>query len=229
MSKQASRQQFEDGSGADAASPYSAERFMSLGRQRLYAEPPAIGGPLSNPTGDHTLNGDDALPFKEEEARPAAVLIPLVRRPDPTVLLTQRPSAMRSHAGQVAFPGGKIDPQDGTPLNAALRETEEEVGLARRYITPLGYLDPYLTGSGFRIIPVVGVVEPDFHLTLNPEEVESAFEVPLAFLMNPANHELRSAEWQGKLRRYYAMPYGERFIWGATAGILHNMYRKFYT
>lgn len=201
---------------------------MTLGRERLYAEPPAIGGPLSNPGGDHALNGDDALPFDEAKARPAAVLIPLVRRPDPTVLLTQRPSAMRSHAGQVAFPGGKIDPEDGTPLNAALRETEEEVGLARRYITPLGYLDPYLTGSGFRIIPVVAVVDPGFHLTLNPDEVESAFEVPLAFLMNPVNHEMRSGEWQGKLRRYYAMPYGERFIWGATAGILHNMYRKFY-
>jgi len=212
----------------DSAAPYSLESFVARSRAHLYASPPVIGGPLSNPGGDYALNSDFVPPFDEKAARPAAVLIPVVRRPDPTVLLTQRPSAMRSHAGQVAFPGGKVDPEDGTPLNAALREAEEEVGLGRRFVTPLGYLDPYLTGSGFRIIPVVSVVEPGFRLTLNPDEVEAAFEVPLAFLMNPANHELRSAEWQGQLRRYYAMPYGERFIWGATAGIIHNMYRKFY-
>lgn len=209
--------------------PFSVEGFVARSRGRLYREPPVIGGPLSNPGGDHKVNGDAALPFDETKARAAAVLIPVIRRPDPTVLLTQRPSAMRSHAGQVAFPGGKVDAEDGTPLNAALREAEEEVGLGRRFVTPLGYLDPYLTGTGFRIIPVVSVVEPGFHLTLNPAEVETAFEVPLAFLMNPANHELRSAEWQGQQRRYYAMPYGERFIWGATAGILHNLYLKFYT
>lgn len=211
------------------ASPYGVDSFVARSKGQLYPEPPAIGGPLSNTDGDHALNADNSPPFDEATAREAAVLIPVVRRPDLTVLLTQRPSAMRSHPGQVAFPGGKVDPEDGTPLNAALRETEEEVGLSRRHVAPLGYLDPYLTGTGFRIIPVVGLVEPDFHLTLNPDEVEAAFEVPLAFLMNPANHELRTAEWQGKLRRYYAMPYGERYIWGATAGIIHNLYRKFYT
>lgn len=217
----------DDASGGHSA--FSIEGFVARSHSRLYPEPPPIGGQLANPGGDHAVNGEDAPPFNEAAARAAAVLIPVVRRADPTVLLTQRPSAMRSHAGQVAFPGGKVDPEDGTPLNAALREAEEEIGLPRRLVTPLGYLDPYLTGTGYRIIPVVSIVEPDFRLTLNPDEVEAAFEVPLAFLMNPANHELRATEWEGKLRRYYAMPYGERFIWGATAGIIHNLYRKFYT
>lgn len=169
----------------------------------------------------------------EREARPAAVLIPIVRRdetPDneATVLLTQRASALRSHAGQIAFPGGKIDHEDGSPLAAALREAEEEIGLERRFVNPLGYLDPYISGTGFRIVPVVALVDPGFSLIINPGEVDDAFEVPLSFLMQPANHQLHAAEWQGRTRRYYAMPFGERYIWGATAGIIHNLYTRLY-
>ncbi|MFC0282611.1 CoA pyrophosphatase [Camelimonas abortus] len=211
--------------GAEAG--FSIDSFLQRSRERLYPEPPPVGGALANPGGDHAVNGEPP-PFDEAVARPAAVLVPVVLRPEPTLLLTQRPASMRSHAGQVAFPGGKVDPEDGTPLNAALREAEEEIGLARRFVKPLGYLDPYITGTGYRIVPVVSVVEPGFRLQLNPDEVEAAFEAPLAFLMNPANHELRASQWQGRMRRYWAMPWKERFIWGATAGIIHNLYRKFY-
>jgi 8-oxo-dGTP pyrophosphatase MutT (NUDIX family) len=135
---------------------------------------------------------------------------------------------MRSHSGQVAFPGGKID--DGeTPLAAALREAREEIGLAPRFVEPLGWLDPYLTGTGFRILALVAIVDPSFSLTINRDEVEDVFETPLSFLMNEANHQRQSREWQGRLRHFYAMPYQERYIWGATAGILRNLYERLYS
>ena len=199
---------------------------FSLGhlRARLLQTPVANAFSHGDPRhGDHVLNHDLA----DAAARPAAVLVPLVaHKSGMTVLLTQRASAMRDHSGQIAFPGGKIDAGDGSPLAAALREAEEEIGLARRHIEPLGYLDPYQTGTGFRIQPVVALVSPPFALALNTDEVEAAFEVPLAFLMDPANHLRHSRVWQGRERFYYAMPFGERYIWGATAGILRNLYER---
>jgi 8-oxo-dGTP pyrophosphatase MutT (NUDIX family) len=179
--------------------------------------------------GDYVLNAPAPDADIVAGARPAAVLAPIVARADePTVLLTLRASHMRSHSGQIAFPGGKID--DGeTALAAALREAQEEIGLEPRFVEPLGWLDPYLTGTGYRIMPLVAVVDPAFTLTINPHEVEDVFEAPLSFLMDGANHQRQSREWQGKLRHFYAMPYGERYIWGATAGILRNLFERLYS
>jgi 8-oxo-dGTP pyrophosphatase MutT (NUDIX family) len=144
----------------------------------------------------------------------------------PTVLLTQRAAHLNDHAGQISFPGGKIDATDASPLDAALREAEEEIGLSRQFIDPIGYLDLYATGFGFRILPTVARVKPGFRLRINQAEVDDAFEVPLAFLMNPANHQVHSKEFRGMERSYYAMPFEERYIWGATAGILRVLYER---
>jgi 8-oxo-dGTP pyrophosphatase MutT (NUDIX family) len=149
-----------------------------------------------------------------------------VEHPQPTVLLTQRSAHLNDHAGQIAFPGGKIDPTDATPRDAALREAFEEVGLERRFVEPIGYLDLYATSFGFRILPTVARVEPGFSLRVNAAEVDDAFEVPLAFLMNPANHQIHSKEFRGMERWYYAMPFADRYIWGATAGILRVLYER---
>jgi 8-oxo-dGTP pyrophosphatase MutT (NUDIX family) len=147
---------------------------------------------------------------------------------EPTVLLTQRAAHLNEHAGQISFPGGKIDATDASPLDAALREAEEEIGLKRDFIDPVGYLDLYATGFGFRILPTVARVRPGFTLTINHSEVDDAFEVPLSFLMNPANHQVHSKEFRGMERFYYAMPFAERYIWGATAGILRVLYERIY-
>jgi 8-oxo-dGTP pyrophosphatase MutT (NUDIX family) len=162
-------------------------------------------------------------------ARPAAVLVPVIARDNLTVLLTERTAHLAAHAGQIAFPGGKPDPGDSSPIDTALREAHEEIGLSRAYVEPLGFLDIYRTGTGFAVTPVVALVRPDFELTLNPNEVASAFEVPLAFLMNPANHRIDAHTLDGRDRRFYAMPYGERYIWGATAGILRNMHDRLFS
>jgi 8-oxo-dGTP pyrophosphatase MutT (NUDIX family) len=165
---------------------------------------------------------------REQPVRPAAVLIPVVDHKEPTVLLTQRSAHLNEHAGQIAFPGGKIDATDKSPLDAALREAEEEVGLDRSFVDPIGYLDLYGTGFGFRILPTVARVRPGFKLTINHSEVDDAFEVPLSFLMNPTNHQVHSKEFRGMERSYYAMPFAERYIWGATAGILRVLYERIY-
>jgi 8-oxo-dGTP pyrophosphatase MutT (NUDIX family) len=178
---------------------------------------------------DYALSGLRVEPAVVASARPAAVLLPIVDRPQGlTVLLTLRASDLRAHSGQVAFPGGKIDHGE-TPRDAALRETREEIGLEERYIDPLGWLDPYLTGTGFRVAPLVALVEPSFALKVNGEEVDEVFETPFAFLMDPANHRLDEREWQGRRRKFYAMPHEGRYIWGATAGILRNLYEKLFT
>lgn len=162
-------------------------------------------------------------------ARPAAVLLPIVERPQSlSVLLTLRASDLRAHSGQVAFPGGKIDSGE-TPLHAALREAREEIGLEERFVEPLGWLDPYFTGTGFRVAPLVAMIKPSFALKLNRLEVDEVFETPFTFLMDAANHRLEEREWQGRRRQFYAMPHEGRYIWGATAGMLRNLYETLFT
>ena len=202
--------------------PQSPDAFRALARAKLDAEPsPDAPDPRG---GDFALNGGP--PANLPPARLAAVLAPVVAHPAGlTMLLTLRASNLRAHSGQVAFPGGKIEPGE-TALETALREAHEEIGLEARFVEPLGWLDPYLTGTGFRIAPLVALVEPGFALTLNPDEVEAAFETPLAFLMDEANHAIHEREWAGKMRRFYAMPYHDRYIWGATAGMLRNLWER---
>ena len=162
----------------------------------------------------------------EREYREAAVLIPITDRPDPGVILTQRPDWLRSHAGQVAFPGGKIDADDADAISAALREAEEELAMPRNYVNVLGEADIYHTGSGYRIAPVVAIIPPDLPLIANPEEVTDWFEVPLSFLLDPANLERKQGVWQGQNRQYYDMTWQGRRIWGVTAGIIANLARR---
>lgn len=169
--------------------------------------------------------------FTDRPVVPAAVLVAIIDRPAPTLLLTQRTSHLPTHAGQIAFPGGKIDATDGNPVEAALREAWEEVGLDPRAVDLLGCLPEYTTGTAYAVTPVVGMVRADFGPPLrpNPGEVAATFEVPLAFLMNPAHHRRHQMWWDGRLRQWFSMPYHdgqeERFIWGATAGMLRNLYR----
>jgi len=207
----------------------SAE-FYDRARARLsFDVPPGLIDPNIIPeTGDPGTDKMLEIMAREAPVRPAAVLIPIVDHDEPTVLLTQRSPHLKEHSGQVAFPGGKIDATDKSPLDAALREAQEEVGLDRSFIDPIGYLGVYGTGFGFRILPTVARVKPGFRLAINHSEVDDAFEVPLSFLMNPANHQLHSKEFRGMERTYYAMPFAERYIWGATAGILRILYERIY-
>jgi 8-oxo-dGTP pyrophosphatase MutT (NUDIX family) len=209
------------------AQGWDGDELAALLTRRLRQTPPAQGDLIARPRGDHDLQNDPAEIPDEAGAIEAAVLIPIVLHADgPTLLLTQRAAALRSHAAQIAFPGGRVDAGDGSPLVAALREAEEEIGLSRERVRAVGYLDAYLTGTGYRVTPVVGLVEPPLELTINPHEVDEAFETPLAFLMDPANHLRHSREWKGRHRNYYAMPHGDRYIWGATAGMIRNLYER---
>ena len=216
--------------GASAPAKAAPQDFFRLARARLTLDiPPGLTDPDILPKrGDHNLDPVFDAIGAIRPIKPAAVLVGIVERTEPMVLLTQRTAHLPDHAGQIAFPGGKIDAGDATPLEAALRETREEIGLEERFIDPVGYLDLYMTTLGYRIVPTVARVQPDFKLRLNPEEVENAFEVPLAFLMEEANHQRHSREWKGMMRTYYAMPFGERYIWGVTAGILRNLYERIY-
>lgn len=174
------------------------------------------------PRGDHDLNPGMR---PDKSLTPAAVLVPLVNRAEGlTAMFTRRTGHLLHHAGQISFPGGHIDPGDETPEETALRETEEETGLDRRHVEIIGRLNQYVTRTGFSITPVVALVEPPFELSPDPDEVEEVFEVPLAFLLDPANHQRHSREFEGRSRAFYAMPYEGYFIWGATAGMLIDLY-----
>jgi 8-oxo-dGTP pyrophosphatase MutT (NUDIX family) len=204
--------------------------FFRRAREVLTLDPP-VG--LTDPDALPVRGDHDADPVLKAIAavrpiKPAAVLIPVIDRDEPTVLLTQRTAHLPQHAGQVAFPGGKIDATDASPLAAALREADEEIGLSSEAVEPIGYLDVYMTTLGYRIVPVLARVRPQFTLTLNPGEVEETFEVPLSFMMEEANHQTHSREWQGMKRTYYAIPFGERYIWGVTAGIFRNLQQRIY-
>jgi len=210
-----------------------APAFRRIARERLHQAPSdAIFDPRTGRSwgrSDFDLNpellADLAL---MDPPRPAAVLVPVVARTPLTVLLTVRTDHLPTHAGQIAFPGGKVEAVDAGPIATAIREAQEEIGLDARFIEPLGYLDSYRSGSGFHIMPVVALVEPSFSLTPDPSEVADTFEVPLAFLMDPANHQRHAREWRGRQRHFYAIPYGARYIWGATAGMLKNMHERLF-
>lgn len=199
------------------AVPVQAQTVQAV-RQR-FARPPAW---------QPELRGEPA--FTQRPMAAAAVLLPLVQRQEGlTMLLTQRSEQLSSHSGQIAFPGGRTDPEDPDAVATALREAWEEVGLAPQHAQVLGSLPVYTTGSAYNVTPVVALVPPQ-PLAPNPQEVAQVFEVPLAFILNPANHQRHRLFWQGREREWFAMPYNdpqgaEHFIWGATAGMLRNFYR----
>jgi 8-oxo-dGTP pyrophosphatase MutT (NUDIX family) len=177
---------------------------------------------ISRERGDHILNAG-MQPLRP--LKPAAVLVPVIDHPDElTVLFTRRTTHLAHHAGQISFPGGHIEADDGGPEETALRETEEEIGLDRAHVEVIGHLDTYVTRTGFVVTPIVGIVTPPFQVLPDTHEVAEVFEVPLGFLLNPAHHRRCSAEFEGVTRYFYAMPYDDYFIWGATAGMLMNLY-----
>ena len=160
-----------------------------------------------------------------QESRPAAVLLLVVNHAEPAVVFTQRTAHLADHAGQIAFPGGRCDADDASPEGTALREAREELGIPAERVQILGRLPEYHTSTGFAVTPVVGWAEPPLAYVPDPHEVADVFEVPLAFLLDPRNHRYESAFYKGRMRHYWAMPYGERFIWGATAGMLVTFQR----
>jgi 8-oxo-dGTP pyrophosphatase MutT (NUDIX family) len=186
-------------------------------RGRLLAEPPQIS--LTPKRSDYDLN-PGMRPGGPRTLTPAAVLLPIIAREEPAVLFTRRTPHLSRHAGQVSFPGGRVHESDLTLVETALRETQEETGITAAFVSVAGFLDSYETGTGFAILPVVGLLTKGFALVPDANEVEEVFEVPLAFLLDPANRERRSMEWQGRSREFYAFTYDRHYIWGATAGIL---------
>ncbi|MDR4308673.1 CoA pyrophosphatase [Chelatococcus sambhunathii] len=204
------------------AETFSLEDFRARAAERLLPAPPDPDDPETVPIGEHFLLPPDKIP------RAAAVLVGLVAREEPQMLLTLRARHLPVHAGQVAFPGGKREPDDASPLATAIREAQEEIGLDPALVTPLGYLDLYVTNSGFGVVGVVAEIDPSYRLTLDPNEVEDVFEAPLAFLMNAENHKVETREWRGGLREVHLMPWENRNIWGVTAGVLKNLYDRLY-
>lgn len=185
----------------------------------LLCEPPRVS--LMPTRSDYDLN-PEARPNAARQLAPAAVLLPIIVRAEPSVLFTRRTPHLSRHAGQVSFPGGRLHDDDPSLVRTALRETEEETGIGPEFVEIAGFLESYETGTGFAILPVVGVLRDGFVLAPDPNEVEEVFEVPLTFLLDPANRERRSMERQGRRREFYAFTYGSHYIWGATAGILVN-------
>ena len=235
--------------------PFSLEDFAWRASRRLSFDlPPDVFTAAAAGLGDHSLDPAFAPAFapalapgldpalatpellqpelhqpKPPQPKPAAVLVAAIEGPQGAGLLfIQRAAGLRAHAGQIAFPGGRMDDQETDPVATALREAQEEIGLPPEAVRPLGLLDAYQTGTGYRIVPVVAVVERPFEERLCAIEVAESFEAPLSFLMSPGNHALVERERGGRLRRFYAMPYGERHIWGATAGMLRNLYERLY-
>ncbi|HTK78855.1 MAG TPA: CoA pyrophosphatase [Rhizomicrobium sp.] len=194
-----------------------AQGEPALLRERLLPHPPKL--PLSPSRGDHDLNpGMSRLAILQ----PAAVLLPIIAHNEPSVLFTRRTPHLARHAGQVSFPGGRVHESDLSLVETALRETQEETGITAGFVTVTGFLDSYETGTGYAILPVVGLLSNGFELLPDPNEVAEVFEVPLEFLLDSANRERRSMEWRGRQREFYAFTYGPHYIWGATAGILVN-------
>ncbi len=198
----------------------SAE-FARRAAERLLPEPvqSAIEG-----FGDYAINGLRLRPEQIALLRPAAVLI-AVSRTTGGVLFTQRAKHLSKHPGQISLPGGRIDRTDAGPLEAAMREAEEEVGLPASAMQPIGYLDEYFTGTGFRITTVIAMIDP-FELRIDPNEVESVFETPIGFLMEPSNHDVQYKEFEGIQRRVYALRHEDHYIWGVTAGIIRRLYER---
>lgn len=217
----------ETESGAFTAADF---RLRAAERSRPLADALDIALTEAQSGGDFDLNPEvPHPPLPQGGLRLASVLVGVVdREPGATVLLTLRSAHLPSHPGQVAFPGGGADAGDATVIDTALREAREEIGLTPDLVTPVGLLDGYRTGSGYRIVPVLSLVSPQFVPEPDEREVADVFEVPLEFLMSVGNHQRHSREWQGHMRHFYAMPYGERYIWGATAGILRLMYERLY-
>lgn len=204
---------------------YSAAEF----RKRAIAQTQTITADSWRDTGDAKLNPATIPHVEEMKLKDAAVLIAAIDEGDDARLIfTQRTATLRKHSGQIAFPGGAVDDDDHDVEAAAAREAEEEIGLDRRLVEPVGRLPDYMALSGFRITPVLAIVRPGFSLSLNPTEVADVFEVPLSFLMDPANHEMGSGVWLGSERHYYRMPYEGRNIWGITAGIVRVIYERLY-
>jgi 8-oxo-dGTP pyrophosphatase MutT (NUDIX family) len=205
----------------NVATPLSAEVLASW----LLPMPPVL--PLSPTRSDYDFD-PASRPQGLQELLPAAVLFPIVARAEPTVLFTQRSEGLSRHPGQVCFPGGRTDPEDGSLVATALRELREETGIAEDFVSVAGFLDVYETGTGYAILPVVGMLREGFALAPDSREVTGVFEVPLAFLLDPANRQERTAEWKGRLRRFYAFQYETHYIWGATASILVNLAERFH-
>jgi 8-oxo-dGTP pyrophosphatase MutT (NUDIX family) len=201
------------------------DKDFSLLRSRLLQQAPDFS--LHPARSDYDFNPEFGRPAGEIKLTPAAVLVPIIAKPVPTVLFTQRTAHLTRHAGQVSFPGGRVDDTDESPRATALRETHEETGITPDHVTVTGFMEGYETGTGFAILPVVGILKPGFTLMPNPAEVNDIFEVPLAFLLNAKNRERRSAEWQGRRREFYAFNYDAHYIWGATAAILVNFAERF--
>ena len=193
---------------------------------RLKDTRPPLDARAALPGGIASEFGSNLRHYFPAEPVAAAVLVPIVDHHNGlTVLLTQRASHLKNHGGQISFPGGRIEPADGSPVQAALRETEEEIGLSREHVTFVGYLDPHLMLSGFWVTPVVAFVRPGFALKLDQREVESAFEVPLAYILDPSNHQSRERHIGDTAIQVHDIPYRGHNIWGATAGMLMGLYR----